>query len=211
MRTMVVALLLIAPSAGAAQPQSPVARADFAVTTGAFAKRQPEVPDYDRFANSILGDLSGGFYWTDHVKTEISVAWTSEASRYGREVLPGPGNRTLYFENKYRNVVASAAQSYQFGRNAFFHPFLTVGIDVDRERHTRDRPAQTMFSSGPPAQTIIIPASINTETRTEPRPFAGAGFKGYLSRKGFFRTDLKFGFAGGVDQVTWRVGFGADF
>jgi hypothetical protein len=88
---------------------------------------------------------------------------------------------------------------------------VTAGIDVDRERHTKDRPLQTTFGGGPPAQTIVIPALKTTETRLQTRPFAGVGFKGYLSRRGFFRTDLKVGFAGGVHQLTWRAGFGADF
>jgi len=28
----------------------------------------------------------------------------------------------------------SASQAYQFGRNAYIHPFAFAGVDVDRER-----------------------------------------------------------------------------
>jgi hypothetical protein len=211
MRILVMALVLLSPGGVVAQSRPPVARADFTVATGAFGKRHEERPRDDRFTSTAVGELIGGLYWTDHLKTEMAVAWTGEASRFDQELLPGSLARLFYFENKYRSLVASAAQSYQFGRNAFFHPFVTAGIDVDRERYTKDRPAQSSFVGGPQPHTIVIPASKTTETRVQTRPFAGVGFKGYLSRGGFFRTDLKVGFAGGVEQITWRAGFGADF
>jgi hypothetical protein len=42
-------------------------------------------------------------------------------------------------------------------------------------------------------------------------PFAATGFKAYFNERGFFRTDLKLQFRGGVEQVAWKVGVGVDF
>jgi hypothetical protein len=74
MRILVMALVLLLPSGVLAQLRPPVARADFTIATGAFGKRHEERPRDDRFTNTAVGELIGGLYWTDHLKTEMSVA-----------------------------------------------------------------------------------------------------------------------------------------
>jgi hypothetical protein len=43
------------------------------------------------------------------------------------------------------------------------------------------------------------------------RPFVGAGFKAYMTRRAFFRGDLRVGFKNEIDETLLRFGFGVDF
>jgi hypothetical protein len=42
-------------------------------------------------------------------------------------------------------------------------------------------------------------------------PFAATGFKAYLAQRAFFRSDLRFAFRDGLEDVLLRFGFGVDF
>jgi hypothetical protein len=48
-------------------------------------------------------------------------------------------------------------------------------------------------------------------TRQRATAFAAAGFKAYVARRGFFRSDLRVAFTDRVEDVTVRFGFGVDF
>jgi hypothetical protein len=213
MRVIVLALVLsIVPLPGLAQPPGPVSRVDAAVSIGGFGASHPESAYYDRWAHSVLGEVSAGIYWTDHLKSEIEFAWTREGRSSGIEILPETAPpRTIYFLHRYKTQLVSIGQSYQFGRNAFFHPFVTAGVSVDRERHTIDRPAQAAYVSGPPPRQLPVPALLRTETRIATRPFTAVGFKAYLSQRAFFRMDLKVALKPTVEHVVWKVGVGVDF
>ena len=59
---------------------------------------------------------------------------------------------------------------------------------------------------------LVQPArTIGESTELEIRPFAEIGAKLYLSQRGFFRSDLRLTFRGGVDEVLLRFGAGVDF
>jgi hypothetical protein len=193
------------PVDGFAQPPAPLARGDVAASTGFIGTTHAEAPIYNRWANSGLGDISGGFYWTDHLKTEIDLLRAGEATAYGSERAGSPGSY-VQLTHHYRSGVFAAGQSYQFGRNAFFHPFVTAGVSVDRERQSHER---TVYLSS--AGRAVLPTEIRTETRVRARPFVATGFKAYFSERGFFRTDLKLDIQSGVEQVAWKAGFGVDF
>jgi hypothetical protein len=49
------------------------------------------------------------------------------------------------------------------------------------------------------------------ETPRHTRPFAGFGFKSYMTPRSFFRSDVKLVFRDGIDEVLLRLGFGVDF
>src|SRR6185295_13480977 len=91
---------------------------------------------------------------------------------------------------------------YQFGRNAMFHPFAGIGVDIDRERDDITRITQT----GRLSTQIQV-----TEHELHTRPFVTTGFKAYFSERAFFRTEVKVAFSDRVEQVTWKSGLGVDF
>ena len=156
--------------------------------------------------------LGIGRYWTEHLKTEAELAITGQGRLVSFEELESePGvSRYLYRDHTYRIRTLSLVQAWQFGRNAWVHPFLGAGIDVDWERRTVETSLQVSDNRTEPVFTM---QALQRETRTEviPRAVAVAGLKAYLTRSAFFRTDVRASFRESVDQVTWRFGIGLDF
>jgi hypothetical protein len=225
MRPLLPLLLVVALHPGTALGQgssSPLARADIAASIGSFSAKRADASEYDQWTHSLAGTVGGGFYWTDHLKTEVDVASAGKAEAYGSEpagIAESPLS-SIFLEHAYRSVAVCAGQSYQFRRNALFHPFVGAGVDIERRRHEIERPAQSVavYTRNPLNPQIItatrqisMPALSRTETTVAVSPYAAAGFKAYFTERGFFRTDLKVSLGSGVDRVTWRAGFGADF
>ena len=154
---------------------------------------------------SLFKGLGIGYYWSDHIKTEVEAAWPGPTEAYGyfQTRLADGSSSYTYDEHSFRTVMLSAGQSYQFGRNSFFHPFAGVGLDVVRERDTIER---TIGSSRGPA---LIGTTDTAVVRA--RPFVTTGFKAYFSERGFFRGDFKLDLGRRVDQIVWKTGFGVDF
>ena len=156
--------------------------------------------------------LCVGRYWTEHLKTEAELAITGHGNLVSFEELESePGiSRYLYRDHTYQVRTLSLVQAWQFGRNAWVHPFLGAGIDVDWEHRTVETSLQVSDNRAEPTLTV---EALPRETRTEviARAVAVAGLKAYLTRNAFFRTDVRASFRESVDQVTWRFGIGLDF
>ena len=165
----------------------------------------------DWFATPRLS-LGIGRYWTQHLKTEAELAITGQGNLVSFEELESEPavSRYLYRDHTYRIRTLSFVQAWQFRRNAWIHPFLGAGIDVDWERRTVETSLQVSDNRAEPAFTVV---ALPRETRTEviPRAVAVAGLKAYLTRSAFFRTDVRASFRESVDQVAWRFGIGWDF
>ncbi len=225
MRSLLPLLLVVAlyPDTALCQgSSSPLARADIAASIGSFSAKRADAAEYNQWTHSLVGSVGGGYYWSDHLKTEIDVASAGRAEAYGSEPAGFPESplSSIFLEHAYQSVAVSVGQSYQFRRNALFHPFVGAGVDIERRRHEIERPAQSVpiYARNPLNPQIVsvtgqisIPALTRTETTVTVSPYAAAGFKAYFTERGFFRTDLKVSLRSGVDRVTWRAGFGADF
>jgi hypothetical protein len=212
MRSFALAVLVLVSTPLVASAQtSPVSRVDLTVAVGSFSSRHAELNDYDRWAHGFFRSLAAGYYWNDHLKTEAEVAWTGPAEGYGSEQLRAGSTYVFVpLEHRYRNLILSVSQAYQFGRNARFHPFIAGGIDIDRQDHRIDRGYGTL--SGPIGVPGRVPVAAFTDDRSvHARPFGATGFKAYMTDRAFFRSDLKLAFERHIEQVTWRVGFGVDF
>jgi Outer membrane protein beta-barrel domain len=211
-------LTLCVPGAWAQSPTSsqPVSRVD---VTGIVAwlnadRSEFTLDRYNTWDNRVaFGGAGVGWYWTDNLKTEfdggISSRVTHRVNNYTTDA-----NRTTIVEGEYRFATrrVGLAQHYQFGRNAWFHPWVSAGVDFTWE--------QIDETEGP----IHIIENVTHQNRTEPgegvlprrteftaRPFGALGFKTYMAPRTFFRTDMKFVFHGGVDEVLLRFGIGVDF
>jgi outer membrane protein with beta-barrel domain len=177
---------------------------------------------YERGYGVADGTASAGFYWTEHVKTDVEVTWASEGDLTGSTTadVPGvPADFRLYTRNRYRTRTLSIGQSYQFFHNAWFHPFVTAGAALGWQRERVEVPEQryypaTVFTPGVPAERIpvVIPARpIETSSRIVRQAFAGAGLKAYITPRAFFRSDLRFAVGSDGRTNTIRFGFGLDF
>ena len=127
-------------------PPSPLARADVTASIGSFSAKRAEAEEYNDWTHSLFGGIGGGYYWSDHLKTEIDVASARPRRVYASEPAGVPESplSSIFQEHAYQSVAVSVGQSYQFGRNALFHPFVTAGIDIERQRHEIERPAQSI-------------------------------------------------------------------
>jgi hypothetical protein len=186
----------------------PIARVDVSGVVGWFNAHAPDPSFYDDWYNrSAYGGAELGWYWTDHLKTEVDLGATSPAELYGVQPIL-LGGRQIYVSAHHRFSTRriAAGQQYQFGRNAWAHPHVAVGIDVTAESRQ-----QRLDSIVGPDQTPRTPVeTTNRSTHVEVRPFAEVGTKFYFSRRGFVRTDFRLTFHNGVDEVLVRFGVGVD-
>src|SRR5437867_1389608 len=143
---IILAILALRPIAAHAQTAEPSPfRLDTATSIGWFTASHHESGNCCAdWSSSLFKGVGGGYYWTDHLKSEMEIAWpgTTRAFSYsdGRSIN-GPISYT-YQEHAYRGVKISASQLYQFGQNAMFHPFAGAGLDVDREQDAITRSTQ---------------------------------------------------------------------
>jgi outer membrane protein with beta-barrel domain len=197
-------LLLVPAAARGQSPAGPVSRADVAVSTGWFAAdRSIAAACCSSWSAGLFKGVSGGFYWTDHLKTEAAVAAPGVTEGYGSSSEPLANGSFQYTSERHRydGTKFSIAQIYQFGRNSTFHPFVVAGVDVDRERDAMERYVST-------ASTHLEDERIETTIRG--RAFAGAGFKAYFSERAFFKGEARFAGGRRGDQMTWTAGVGID-
>jgi hypothetical protein len=200
-----VVALTLHPLTARGQAAAPsLFRADAGASIGWFTTNHVE-PDRccANWSSSLFKGVSGGYYWTDHLKSEIEVAWPGPTNAF---TYPGArslvdGEPLVYEEHTYRGMKLSGGQLYQFGRNAMFHPFAGVGIDVDRERDDITRTTQT----GRLSTQVHV-----TEHELRARPFVTTGFKAYFSERAFFRSEVKVAFSDRVEQIIWKSGLGVD-
>jgi hypothetical protein len=229
MRTdaLTISLVIAALGAGPVHAQAvagqPIARVDVSLSTGAFSTATEQLnvlalerTPYNPWVHMALVDASVGYYWTDHLKTEIAAAWTTDGETSGSRVIVLQGLHTgwVYHTSHYTARQVGVGQLWQFGRNAMFHPWLGAGIDVVRIEHELDRPAQFAYvipSGGQPSQSFSVPRSLLTSTTTRALPFASAGFKAYFNERAFVRSDLKLQIRNSVEHVVWKIGIGVDF
>jgi hypothetical protein len=210
------ALVLVFAAPARSQPvaasPSPLVRADASGTLGWLMVRTDGMPSYDDWYSSLYGGGSAGWYWTDHLKTEVEGGRSAEVERhvYRSERLD---NQWITRESTFRVGTRrlAIAQLYQFYRNVGFHPYLGAGIDLAWERKEQEDEPVLLHGPTGPAQ-VIDPGGVHPpRTDLVTRPFAAVGFKAYASPRVFFRTDLKVAMRGGVDEVFLRLGFGVDF
>lgn len=205
----IVPLLLLAgvlsPGIATAQAtQPPVSRLDLTVSTGWFAADRSVSGCCDsEWSAGLFKGVAAGYYWTDHLKSEVGLAAPGSTEGYGFSATQLPNGRLNYTseEHHYDGTKISIAQVYQFGRNSTFHPFLVGGVDLDRERDTIERYVST--SSGGTEDSRV-------ERSIRARAFAGAGFKAYFSERAFFKGEARFAGGQRPDQMTWTAGLGVD-
>jgi hypothetical protein len=200
----VLTLFMFNPALALCQRLDPPPRIDLTGSVGLFTNHRTDSPNCCGGSGSGLVGLGGGFYWTDHLKTEIelSAPGTTRAGGDSQLKLSDGGFAPAFDQHTFHDLVTSADVVYQGGRNVMFHPFGGAGIDVDRERDELHR----VFSSGGRTQN-----EYSDTTSTLVRPFITAGFKEYLSERTFFRGEIKIAFDGRAQQVIWKAGVGADF
>lgn len=190
---------------------------DVTVLGGWGAVREVDERSYASWDGVGVVALEIGRYWTDHVKSELQVQFTSEARSYGgypeRSIDPGATIPIFRYSERFTRVasVAMTAQ-YQFFRNQWFHPFLGAGVSLDRDRVRLVWPEQTVpVGSNGPYRTLPreeLPARIDATWR----PIIMGGFKVYVAQRAFLRSDAGLALRqAGRSTFRWQFGAGFDF
>ncbi len=217
MRTTLAALVcVLVPGLLHAQSDPPpLPRNDVTVSTGWIGARYRNVGDYSQWHGSLFGGANVGHYWTENLKTEVEAGWLSTTTSHSYEAFILNGERA-YVQGDYvlKDLKLSVSQTFQFGHNAWIHPFLGAGVDLDYLRTTDDRPPQQAFvypNGGGPSRSILIPGVHERERAARAVGFAKGGFKMYVSDRAFVVQEFKFGFGRGLDHMLWKTGIGIDF
>jgi outer membrane protein with beta-barrel domain len=208
---LLLALLTCAAGVAHAQPApGPVAGFDVAASIGLFTADRSERRDEgccSSWSAGFFKGLSVGYYWTDHLKTEVDVGvpGPTEAYSYSNVRLPNGSVASISDERTYTGSKVSGSQVYQFGRNVGFHPYVLGGVDFERERVSLER---RTFTGTSPFQEVETSSSSSS---VRARAFTGAGFKAYFSERTFFKGEMKLAIGERLNQATWKAGVGIDF
>lgn len=206
-------LLTAGPTAAQTPTHPDVVRPDFAGSIGWLNVNKHELDSHNDWYNrGVQGAATFGWYWSDHLKTELEVSASRRARFYASRELLFDGVRSyVASEHTFSTRRVTVGQHYQFGENAWFHPHVAAGIDFNWETTTRFDREVYQYIVG--RQTSIVrPAMRHPEsTDLHVRPFAGAGFKAYMTPRGFFRSDLRIVAGDRLEEIMLRFGFGVDF
>jgi hypothetical protein len=213
MATVIGGLLSVSPTGAQTPGASPLQQADLHAGIGwAHVRTADRSPgeDWDHGVAQLAVGL--GWYWTDHLKTEVELVAGSSAEFHRFERLDAGGTvayRTSTLRQQEWGI--GIAQAFQFFRNAWFHPHVAVGFDLRRASlEQRIDPVVRFDAAGRVLE--IEPARVEGPRACfTARPYALTGFKAYVSRRAFFRSDLRAGFGTSDGDVVVRAGFGVDF
>ena len=201
---------------GQTAPPAPVSRGDVAGIVGWQNVNKSDLDGQysnDWYNRSLYGAGIAGWYWNDHHKSEVEAGGSTEARfeiyrPYPVDANPFTSSNSVFTFSTRRLAVS---QQYQFFRNAWFHPHVGAGLDVNWETTTETvGPIISYGPTGPPRQ-IAPPRVIGPDTRVRVRPFGEVGIKAYVAPRAFLRTDLRVLARRGIDEVQVRFGAGIDF
>jgi hypothetical protein len=171
--------------------------------------------DWNHWYDTAAFSVSGGYYWTPHLKAEAAVATAMRAdvNSYETVFLPGePYPPVRSRQHYFKSSSVAAGVSYQFLENSWFHPFVGTGVEVTHEA-MRTFTSQAFFSGRDGRPPVLLPAqTTGWEATVSARPFVTGGFKWYVSERAFIRSDVRSSFSSrGGESVVWRAGVGFDF
>ena len=207
-------LLFVGAVPSAAQTSLTQPRWDAGVTAGLTVVRpgdadRPYYQDWytdGRYAGSI------GYYFTKHLKAEFEHAWSGEGSRMLLEYVPVNGQPFPYQIEQFFQLQQSVLRIvWQFGDNAWAHPYVSAGAVLDAERQRfHVHPTYQTDRNGRP-----IPApQLNLEEKRTLRAGVsiGGGVKLYMSPRTFFNAGANVTYSKpDRGTVNLLAGFGFDF
>lgn len=201
---------------GAAHAQTPapdLVVPDISASLGWLNTNYGELRAYDDWSNDgVQGAVAFGWSWTPHLRTEVEASASSRVRHVSSTPIVVNGFPVYAaVEHAFSTRRLTLGAQYQFRENAWFHPQVSAGLDLNWEwRETRN--LQPYFYDPATRQPRGIPPETYGSERTElhSRPFIGAGFKAYMTPRSFFRSDVRVVAWDRVEDVLLRFGFGVD-
>ncbi len=197
-------------------PQS-WAKWDVSVYAGRHGVNKSEMAaDWDHWYEAASFGMSAGRFLTPHLGLELDARRSGTGSTFGSETVFDSAG-TPFFRTQRHNFTTTSVSGgaiYQAFQNRWFHPFVGGGFEVMHERQRSDPSQQSpSFRNGiliPPPAFVALPASESRSTTV--RPYAGTGFKVYVSPRAFLKTDVRVSLSRrGAESAVWRAGVGVEF
>jgi hypothetical protein len=207
-------VILCCRADAAAQTPSPVARADVGGTLSWLAVEKDFGEPYggNDWHSSLFAGAAAGWYWTDHLKTEVDFgAGTDARTAYFRPLSSEDRVHGALVESRFAQRTLGVSQQYQFFRNAWFHPHVAAGAHITWATTVDEFQPVPIYDGSLPPRTIEPARREERKTDVAVRPFLATGFKAYMTGRGFIRGDVRVAFRSGIDELQLRVGFGVDF
>jgi hypothetical protein len=161
---------------------------------------------------TLAYEFDGGYFWTQHVKTDVALTLLPEQESFDLDTRPSPAlppGTPAFVDTTSRLTTLSGAVTYQFFENTFVHPYVSGGVDLGWVRAHRFR-GQTITTVNRIRYTI--PAVDEQDTSLTAHPLVAVGCKSYFNSRTFVRTEARVAFGpDGVSRTTFRFGFGVDF
>jgi hypothetical protein len=152
-----------------------------------------------------------GHYWTTHLKTEVAVTTSNPWTDYeSEEITIGGVPRAYAYNNIDRHLhTVAPAVTWQFRENTFMHPYVSGGVKVGVLTEHRYRNDDSYRFGN---VSVPVPDLDERRTLVLARPFVAGGFKSYITRAVFVRSEGRVAFAqDGARHVSLGVGIGLDF
>jgi hypothetical protein len=152
-----------------------------------------------------------GRYWTTHLRTELAVSTSNRWEDYDAAPFPVAGVPAPIFaftQIERRLTSVAPAVTWQFRENTFMHPYVSGGVNVGLLQEHRVQTDSFRFGG----QSAAMPPLDERSTRVLLRPFVAGGFKSYVSRSAFVRTEGRVAVGpAGAAHVSLVAGVGFDF
>lgn len=216
-------ILLVFTAAATAEAQQTAEAAvdtprwDVNWNAGFFGHSPGEGDRYNNWYSEGRYAASIGYYWTEHLKTELEFAHSGEGQQYFQEVARVPGSGALHsipVESFHRLQQTSLRLVWQFGDNTWVHPYVNAGYLLDADRQHRHSPMTFSYPGDPRVvPPVLVRPAINSEKRVEYRRGGslGGGAKFFVSPNTYINTGLQWTFAGPAKTITFLSGFGVEF
>jgi hypothetical protein len=212
---LLAAVSVFSASAAMAQTQPPaVVRPDIAASVGWLHANKNSIDSYNDWYNrGVQGAVTLGWYWSSHLKTELEASASTRGDFYASRTISINGFPAHVFsEYSFLTRRITLGQQYQFGENAWFHPHLGAGLDLNWETESRrDREVVFYDPATRPRSGVVAPLEHPDRTDLHARPYVSAGFKAYVTPRAFVRGDARTVFGRQVEDVLVRFGVGVDF
>lgn len=207
------ALLLWNARAASAQHATLLARGDVTATAGRLAVNVANLDSYDDWHGQGLFTAGAGWYWTDHLKTDVEIGGTTKARTYAATpVVIGGQPHVASSQITFSSKRLALLQRYQFGRNEWFHPNVGAGLEVvSRSKSVRQDPVWVYDQVTRQSRLLIPAVQQERQKDAEARALAVAGFKAYVTRRAFFLGDFRVAFTDRPEDALLRFGVGVDF
>jgi opacity protein-like surface antigen len=211
-------LLMLAPSLAMSQTTDP-AKWDVNASAGLFQGRPTDdTRGWDDWYSEGRYAASLGYYWTNHLKTELEFSTTGEGRRFTQHFVAVPGvavNYPIGVEEFYKLRQTSARVVWQFNDNVWVHPYVNAGMVYEAEHRRQWSPSEFYYPPGDPRTVTRVPINhdLNGDRGTDHRVgfTAGGGAKFYFSPKAYINAGMQITRAKPSTTFSVLTGIGVEF